>query len=569
MAVLSLRRALAAALLLAGCYSPGEGVNPPLRRIYFPVGLAVSPGNSRLYVVNSDYDLQYNAGVLQAYDLERIRALLPVVCDADSDCPADQRCDSSPSAQNGGTPSRWCVASSGARAGQPCGALGEKSAADLVTQPGRCGPLDPNRPPDGGESLIVGTVGIGAFATDVIFVSRPPIDGVERPGGRLFLPVRGDSSLHWIDVDDDSKSAREDFVFRCGQEHNDGRCDDAHRAGKDSADNTRGLRLPPEPYGIAASAGGQAITLTHQTEGVVSLFVQQGLADWGDGVSTFGRGPHLEFLTGNMPSRPIGIAAVPRPAVVAADPSLVHHPGFLVTYRDAAQIQLLRYYDDLFTGTEPNNPARPFLDRASSMNVTSNSVGFDSRGIAVDAVAREECEARCARLGGELSCLTDCAGIPVSVYVANRAPSSLLVGQTRPNAGVVGTDDLPHFDEVEPMPFGPSRVIVGDVIGPDGRRQRRVFVVCFDSHTLMIYDPAKRRLEAVVTTGRGPQAFALDVPAIAASADRETDRPAYAYGFIGHFTDSWLGVIDLDQRHATYGKLIMTLGAPSAPRSSK
>ncbi len=85
----------------------------------------------------------------------------------------------------------------------------------------------------------------------------------------------------------------------------------------------------------------------------------------------------------------------------------------------------------------------------------------------------------------------------------------------------------------------------------------------------MIFDPDNRRVESVVTTGRGPHAFAVDVPRLAAGADRDTDTPAYAYAYVGHFTDSWIGVIDLDQRHRTYGKIIMTVGNPTAPRASK
>ena len=68
------------ALLATGCFAPGDGREPPLDRIYFPVGVALSPGYTRMYVANSDFDLQFNAGSLQAYDLERLDALLPVYC---------------------------------------------------------------------------------------------------------------------------------------------------------------------------------------------------------------------------------------------------------------------------------------------------------------------------------------------------------------------------------------------------------------------------------------------------------------------------------------------------------
>src|SRR5258708_7753999 len=55
------------------CYSAGAGTEPPPNNFYFPVGLAVSKGGNVLYAVNSDFDLQWNGGTLQSYDLFGIR----------------------------------------------------------------------------------------------------------------------------------------------------------------------------------------------------------------------------------------------------------------------------------------------------------------------------------------------------------------------------------------------------------------------------------------------------------------------------------------------------------------
>ena len=73
-------------LLLAtsGCYDQGDGVDPPLSELYFPTGLALSAGATRLYAISSDFDLQYNAGALHALDLVRIRALVPKECGSDA-----------------------------------------------------------------------------------------------------------------------------------------------------------------------------------------------------------------------------------------------------------------------------------------------------------------------------------------------------------------------------------------------------------------------------------------------------------------------------------------------------
>ena len=82
--------------------------------------------------------------------------------------------------------------------------------------------------------------------------------------GRLFIPVRGSASLHWIDLKADGKMA-------CGQTKDSPSCDDGHRVGTDSDENARGERMPNEPYGIAINDEGDAIAITHQTSGKVSL----------------------------------------------------------------------------------------------------------------------------------------------------------------------------------------------------------------------------------------------------------------------------------------------------------
>src|ERR1700691_287976 len=70
------RLALGAAVVSAAiplCYTAGGGTPPPANSFYFPTGLAVSSGGNVLYAINSDFDLQWNGGTLQSYDLFQIR----------------------------------------------------------------------------------------------------------------------------------------------------------------------------------------------------------------------------------------------------------------------------------------------------------------------------------------------------------------------------------------------------------------------------------------------------------------------------------------------------------------
>jgi hypothetical protein len=535
-----------AAFLAFGCFPPGEGLSPPSNRIYYPVGLALDDSAEHLFIANSDFDLQFNAGTLQSFDLNALRSRLPRACEADDECGADERCDLEPSDANDGVASHWCVAREGARAGRPCGAFGARSAADKLLYPGRCDYIDPAEPQDGGDPILVQSVEIGAFATDMVYRPRP--DGA--PGeGRLFVPVRGDATLHWADVGGGR--------IECGQSRNDGACDAAHRAGDDPArENTRDVRLLPEPYGVDADEAAGTLLVTNQSSGAVALFVH----DW-----TSNDGPQLKFNLGGLPERPIGVASLPTPRVVAAS-GLDYLPGYLVSFRNAPLVYLVRVYDDAGA-----SPPRPYVRAPASASILANSSGVDSRGLAIDGTERRAEELRCAeRYGVDAACAADpscappeyqsCAlaasAIPLDVFVANRSPSSLLVGRTRPVVGDIATSDVPAFHATLPMPIGPSRVVVGNVITPSGELERRVFVICFDSRRIVIYDPERNRVEAEIATGRGPHALRVD--------------EAHGLAYVGHFTDSYLGVVDLDQRHAsTYGTMIATVGRPIAPRSAK
>jgi DNA-binding beta-propeller fold protein YncE len=494
----NLALAAVAASALA-CVSPGEGPEPPSDAMYFPVGLAVSPGGHTLYVANSDFDLQYNGGTVLALDLDRIRASIPPLWDE-----SDPR--------------------------YPCGGL--PANPKPILSPGACGPIDLRAPPVGGGPLVLASTQIGAFAADVVLATRP-----DRSGARLFLPVRGDPSLTWIDVDDDRHAppagAR---LLSCGQSEASKRCDAVHRAGEDPKTNLRGAVMPPEPYGVAVAEDSVAVVVTHQTTGALSLVTNA----W-DAV------PALQFVATGFPYGAIGVAAVPIPRYVGVK-QLDYQPGFLVTFRAAAQVNLVRYYDD-----EAASPARPFISSASAVGITVSSSGVDSRGIAIDADDRRACEAGCL---DEEACLQDCANVPMRVFIANRAPPALLVGETRTAVSPTGSDDqIAIFDSV-PLTFGPSRVAVGKIVDAQGKARTRAFVTCFDSRLVFVYDPAGGRVDAEVRTGRGPHALAFD--------------PVQPLLYVVHFTDSYIGVVDLDQRHtATYGTMVASVGVPLPPREAK
>jgi hypothetical protein len=430
--------------------------------------------------------------------------------------------------------------------------------------PGRCNAVDLQNPQDGGSSLVTDAVAMGAFATDVITRNFPnPDQFVER----LFVPVRGESSVNWIDATADGK-------FECGQSAGQ-TCDQRHRVGQNPSDNSRGLVLPPEPYAIAASADASSIIVTHQTQGEVSLLIN----DWVEG-------PHLEFIYAGLPPMPIAAIAMPQPALVQSGFYDLAQ-GFLVAYETTARIDLFR-----FTSDAQSTPARPYLQLSSIAPVTENSGGYDVRGIAADdservlcetkaATSHDQCQGGCPNApadAGPTQCesdcqtnyssqLTTCANVQVDLYASSRSPSSLLVGNTTPNTLSTPDFDFPTFNNAYSLPTGPSRIQVAKIINLNGVLETRVFIVSFDSRRVTIYDPVRQEIEAYVTTGRGPQALAFDV---AAPSSPSMVNEGHAYAFIGHFTDSYVGVIELDRRRGrSYGNIVLSLGAAIPPRTSK
>lgn len=517
----------------AGCFKPDDGREPPLDRIYFPTGIALSPDGNRLYLANSDWDLQFNAGSVQVYDTERLRQLLPRYCESDTDCAGGaERCDLAPRVGADGVAFAATHSCIDVQTEDPCQGLGLQTTADRLIAPGLCQPLD-NRSPE----LLLASVGIGAFATDLVYRENP------LGGGRLFIPVRSDATLHWIDVRGGALAADTLAELDCGQ--GAGReCDADHRRGDGDGERTpAGEELPIEPFGVDANADGTAIVTTHQTEGKVSLFVN----DW-QGPEN---GPRLSFILGGLPATPVVVSAIPLPEIARLDlatdsPRLGYRQGFWLAFRGVSFIQLIRLYNG------PTEGGSPFLEQAYADRLTTTQ-SSNIRGMAVDSSARTACELACSND----SCLTECAGVALEVFMANApppltTPGWLMIGNSTSIRRAEVPNDRLQVSDLVAIDSGPSRTVLGDIIDEQGQPRRRVFVTSFEARSVTIYDPDSRLVEARVLTGRGPTALAID--------------GVNALGYVAHFTDSYVGVIDLDRRHKTFGTIIRSLGRATSPR---
>ncbi len=568
---------VAASLGLSACYSAGDGTDPPKKSFYFPVGVTVSRGGSVMYVVNSDFDLQWNGGTVQAYDLNLIRrhTVLAIKDPTDPALPllrpgVQGQCPNNPPiSRSNGTGFR-----------QP---LGETCA-----------------PPVDSTVYVRDSVIIGAFATDL---------QLSRSSTRLFMPVRGDASLTWIDVapDDpnavppaDPTAAYAPWALDCGVRVNN-RCDGAHHSGNnpDEPGNTRHIAMPGEPFGMAQSEDGTIITITHQNDTKTSL-LSTGLpvcTDTGGPVTcaaTPPTAPALQFVVDGLPTGGNGIAAIPHDPLAFAG-TVPPRPAFLQTSRTTAELDLLRYYSDQGSATE-SSLLRPYLVKESTFGLTASAGGSDSRGIVIDPTPRLACEgsvppadpgARPPRSAGDVEQdMINCARLPARVFFANRTPASLLLGEIgEPSAAGDGTYDADRLVIYgnKPLSVGPSRLYLAPIVDQDGNYSLRVFIVCFDSALLYIYDPEAQRVENIIHVGGGPFSMAFDPFTLQDVANRakvlpDTDRQPdldlkkYRFAYIASFTNSFMQVIDLDNSRvdkSTFENVVYTLSEPTTPKGSQ
>jgi hypothetical protein len=580
------RLALGAAVVSAAipaCYTAGGGTAPPTNTFYFPTGLAVSQGGNVLYAINSDFDLQWNGGTLQSYDLFQIRqdtaALIQANLSGSNTPPPNipfidawlPNCPFNP------PPPTNDLSGEGLLLGEAC------APAVDSTQYVR-------------DSAIV-----GAFATD-LQTSRFAQGGVAA-GTRLLAPVSGNATVTWADVGIDDPtvppneavdqgqcaqagtSAQSPFTLCCGPRV-DNRCDSLHATGNDTSQpgDTRLLTMPGEPFGLGQSEDGTVMAVTSETDTKTSLLTT-GFDPLSAPVS-----PALQFVLDQMPNGGVGLAAVPHDpnAVIRCEDVGDQYPcvrqAFLQVNRGNTEVDLLRYYDDLGASLY-----RPFLEKERAYSINTNAGGSDARGIAIDPSQRIACEATATSAAAKLSCAEQ---YPARVFIANRTPPSIVVGQigrvSDSGDGTYDPDQLIFTGNVS-LTAGPSRLYLAPVVMtfPDGQGHYvlRLFVVCFDTSTIFVFDPndlgnPTATPEALIYTGAGPYALAFDpfsMQDVATNAVVPVDPRApaslalkrYRFAYVASFTQSYLQMIDLDddtQYPETWEHVVFTLGKPTPPK---
>jgi hypothetical protein len=369
----SFARAGLVAVLASGCYSSGGRGKPPIDdEMYFPVAVSVTTSGNVLVVANSDFDLAYNSGTVQAYDLAAIDA-------------AARACEATP---------------------VPAGCDGIEA-----------------------KTYVKASVRVGAFASDMTIVPlydlasgdaptrEKPVAGVSR----ALIPVRGDATLTYIDVRESTDATGKtnvtlDCYAGAGPSQLGNDCDANHRVGQVATADARQLTLEGEPFAIAvpsywscpAISGGKCSQEPARSNGVAGIVHQVS----GD-VSVFrntqknGEAPTLAYTLSGLPASGDAIAALDLEPTTSTE-SFV--PRFLVANRSQASLLLTSYIGD------DGNPDRSALVASSLIPISLQATGYDTRGILVDPPGAGESR-------------------PTRVFLSSRSPASLIVGHIDPVSG--------------------------------------------------------------------------------------------------------------------------------------
>jgi YVTN family beta-propeller protein len=266
---------------------------------------------------------------------------------------------------------------------------------------------------------------------------------------------------------------------------------------------------------------------------------------------------------------------------------MLPEPAYLETNNTTAQLNVLRYKPD-----DGSLLRRPFITNERVIPLTVNATGSNSRGVVIDSTPRlgPTCAIYSASDPRSITCAQQ---TPANLYIANRTPPSLIIGQVGvPNYPIADTaydpDSISVFNSV-PLPAGPSNVYLAPIVDADGNYSLRVFVVEFDSNAISIYNPATQSVERQVPMSDGPFAmafdpFPLDQVALGTQVPldaRHPDAPGaqyplqlktYRFAYVASFTNSYLQVIDLDDSRSdksTFETVVFTLGSPTLPKGTQ
>ncbi|MGB8331831.1 MAG: hypothetical protein WCE62_17020 [Polyangiales bacterium] len=482
--------------LSTGCVNKSGDPLPP-GLMSFPIAIKLSRDEDAegkpkfVYVTSSNFALQYNAGNVQSYDLDLAVGAIEAVCMgpgvlaiclepefsgdirdpscsckplSDPDCVPtgtgileqcleddyegdvnDERCACNPLFDDAGTGANACVAIPANR----CTVvpveleISEPSAAlKVVRVPG----------------LLPGEVEIGSFSDGM---------GVSTDGRRIYVPVRSDANLTFIDTNDKGQ-------LRCGGEFGEKHtCSSAYRSGSiEQVNPNEDLVLPNDPVDVyvgdlAADFAspndpddpafrGDYILMAHR-EGEASMFFDQ--------------------------FRPGGPEPLKRPRLAATieglapeQVTITYEPGAKRAWIPSAEAAAIIRVGIGIDG----DPTQSYLFNAGTLLVTGLDNGAQNRDIVFDPRPDRNV-----------------------AYIVSKAPEALVVAQSEAAGG-----NLSMIGQVSAC-LDPSRVQLAEVPARGGT-VLLAFVSCFLSSNVFVIDIDRFQGITLLTNISGAFEFVID-----------------------------------------------------------
>ncbi len=458
---------------LGGCPADRSETSPPANDPYFPTGLAVSPDwpstpeieEKFLFVVSANSNLQYDSGTVQVYDLDQVDQIVNLWldegresegCTVDASRPEALLCDTS---KDNGDPASFVVAGA--------------------------------------------SVAIGNFA---VAVAAQPLASEGRV--RLFVTVRGDPSVTYIDFDEASPD------LECGGSGDLPRCDDAHRLSAQREDEETLGSLPGEPFYVSFDEQDH-VFVTHLTSGLVSLV----RAPTASATPTdFPPPPMLMHSVNNLWAPSIADGSLGAAGIAPRNPA---EPGGLiyVTSPREARVATVR----VGAGPDLQDPNDPGTIIPGEELVRGPS--FFINGVAGDAAA-SNARGLAFLDGGN------------RMVIVNRTPPSLIILDT--SIGETGVPENRVLGQVE-VCTAPAIVATADFgDGPIA------YVPCFATGQVYAIDVDRAETLAVVESGRGPNSV------VAASARGRV--------YVANYAEDTISVIDARSGSETAHHVVVRLG---------
>jgi DNA-binding beta-propeller fold protein YncE len=341
-------------------------------------------------------------------------------------------------------------------------------------------------------------VAIGNFA--IGSAVQPLDDGTLR----LFVTVRGDPSVTWIDFDPAAQN------LECGGSGGFPRCDEAHRLDQVRNDSSLGL-LPTEPFYVAVDPARESVFVTHIDPGAPQITLVHAPAD--------GREPIIsDVLAGVFSPGPDGFFGTTGVASRLPGDEL----GFVyVASRKEYRVVMLRVGE----GAEQAD-GTPTDELLLVQSLFLNSVPFGGASGDVRGVAFSE--------DGNLAVfVTRCGGSG-----GGGCPPQLLIYDTS-----IGATGLPKNEWLGTIEVCSNPALVSLADFGDGLT---AYVPCFSTGQVWSLDIERQALVAITDSGGGPQA-------IAGAKDR-------GFVYVANYAEDTVSVIDARPGSPTQHRTVLRLG---------